>query len=230
MKLKKTLVTVLLLIISLYYFSIDTIAEDDCDGSVSDCLQIDASDSEEEAPHQESELETEEQPAFNTDDENEEQIGQSNRSLFLDFLRMIAALVLVLALIFVVLKFVQKRTRIYQQTQSLENVGGVALGNNKSAQIVRVGNEYFLLGVGEDVQMLSKIEDSETIEQLSEANETNSEGASFQSLLQNFQNKNRNPYQEQETKNQFKTELETMKNSRQRMMKRYQHKGDSNDE
>ncbi|MDV2580612.1 flagellar biosynthetic protein FliO [Alkalibacillus haloalkaliphilus] len=210
-----------------------SLAEDDCDGSVSDCIgDFNSQDHEEddEDLSNNDDDEREEAPVASDGDQDEQQIGQTNRSLFLDFLRMVAALVLVLALIFVVLKFVQKRTRIYQQTQSLENVGGIALGNNKSAQVVRVGNEYYLLGVGDNVEMLTKVDDEETIEQLAQSHEDTSSNISFQSVLQNFQNRNRNPYQEQETKNQFKTELETMKNSRKRMMKRYQDKDGPTDE
>ncbi|WP_017187655.1 flagellar biosynthetic protein FliO [Alkalibacillus haloalkaliphilus] len=208
-------------------------AEDDCDGSVSDCIQgfnPQGHEEDNDSLRNNDDEERDEAPVASNNDQDEQQIGQTNRSLFLDFLRMIAALVLVLALIFVVLKFVQKRTRIYQQTQSLENVGGIALGNNKSAQIVRIGNEYYLLGVGDNVEMLTKVEDEETIEQLSQSHEDSSNNISFQSVLQNFQNRNRNPYQEEETRNQFKTELETMKNSRKRMMKRYQDKDGPNDE
>ncbi|MDQ0350633.1 flagellar protein FliO/FliZ [Alkalibacillus filiformis] len=228
MKLLRILLVSILFITLFSSYEEITFANEECDGSVSDCLEeFDSGVTNDGSDEQQEE---ESPPAVTNNEQSEEQMGQSNRSLFLDFLRMIAALVLVLALIFVVLKFVQKRTRIYQQTQSLENVGGIALGNNKSAQVVRVGNEYYLLGVGDNVEMLTKVEDEATIEQLSQSHEESSSNISFQSVLQNFQNRNRNPYQEQETKNQFKTELETMKNSRKRMMKRYQDKDGTKDE
>ncbi|WP_169513890.1 flagellar biosynthetic protein FliO [Halalkalibacillus halophilus] len=204
-------------------------------GNVSDWFEEDTEEDdqdEEESEPGTSEDESDAEEQLPAAEEDEEQaIGESNRSLFLDFVRMIIALVLVLALIYFLLKFLQKRTRIYQQSRALENIGGVSLGANKSAQMVRVGNEYFLLGVGDDVQFLSKIEDQETIDKMleSEAPQQKQQNT-FQSLLQNFQNRNRNPYQDDDSKRQFKNELETMKSTRERVMKRYQDRNDRSDE
>ncbi|MET3682147.1 flagellar protein FliO/FliZ [Alkalibacillus flavidus] len=203
-------------------------ANTDCEGSVADCLESDSSSNQNENDEPTDDLSPDD--SNNESNEDENAVGSSNQSLFLDFLRMIAALVLVLALLYVVLKFIQKRTRNYQQTRAMENIGGVALGHNKSAQIVRVGDDFYLVGVGENVEFLTQIENPDTIDQLIQSPEEASGNASFQSFLQNFQSKKRNTYQEAETKNQFKTELETMKNSRKRMMKRYQGKDDRHDE
>ncbi|NIK10799.1 flagellar biosynthetic protein FliO [Alkalibacillus almallahensis] len=216
-------IALMMLIIS----PIVVVADEECDGSVADCLESESNNSPNS--NDETDEPIADQPTEDNS-ENEEAIGSSNQSLFLDFLRMIAALVLVLALIYIVLKFIQKRTRNYQQTRALENIGGVSLGHNKSAQIVRVGDEFYLIGVGDDVNYLTKIEDQDTIDQLMTTPEEASSNMSFQSIFQSFQNKRKNSYQEAETKNQFKTELETMKNSRQRMRKRYQDKEDDSNE
>ncbi|WP_188205817.1 flagellar biosynthetic protein FliO [Alkalibacillus aidingensis] len=222
----------LCLILSMFLFQPEvTLAMPGSGDHVSDWFEQDEGDEGDEQTVERSENEqNDQQPAIVDDNQGQEadQIGQSNRSLFLDFLRMFVALILVLGLIYFLLKFLQKRSRIYQQSQSLENVGGISLGSNKSAQVVRVGNEYYLLGVGDDVQMLTKIDDPETIEKMTDTGELESKPNTFQSLLQSFQNRNRNPYQEQETKRQFQTELESMKQARHRMTKRYQDRNDRN--
>ncbi|TFB23201.1 flagellar biosynthetic protein FliO [Filobacillus milosensis] len=175
------------------------------------------------------------QPNLNNNAGNEgelqsSEIGQSNSSLFIDFIKMLIALVFVLALIYFLLRFIQKRSKIYQQSRSLENIGGLSLGSNKSVQIIRVGNQYYLLGVGEDIQLLTEIEDTNTIEDINSYNNSGQESLSFQKVMNQFKRRDHNPYQEKETKRQFQTELQSMKNTRERLMKRYQERNeDSHD-
>ncbi|RPF55984.1 flagellar biosynthetic protein FliO [Aquisalibacillus elongatus] len=158
--------------------------------------------------------------------EQEEVSLQNDQSLFWDFVKMVLALVFVLGLIYVLLKFIQKRSRIYQQSRSLVNIGGLSLGANKSVQIIKVGEQYFLVGVGEDVQLLTEIKDSETIEKLMNQEDSDQKMSSFQNILDTFQRKKQNPYQQQETKRQFQAELESMKNTRERLTKRYHNRDD----
>ncbi|WP_054751486.1 flagellar biosynthetic protein FliO [Piscibacillus salipiscarius] len=182
----KKLITLLLCIgIMLHGQSSITIeASTNDDGSVSDLVN-----NQEQESNQSENVESPEnsQPEF-----------QSDRSLFLDFLKMIMALIVVLGLIYFLLKFLQKRSRIYQQSRSLENLGGLSLGANKSVQIVRVGNKYFLIGVGEDVQLLNEIDDEETIQGL--LNHQDNETKSFQDVLKSLQKKNDKPISTRKSK------------------------------
>ncbi len=166
-----------------------------------------------------------------TNEEEEDIAFQNDRSLLIDFLKMLAALAAVLLLIYYLLKFIQKRSRLYQQTRALENLGGISLGANKSVQIVRVGDEFYLIGVGDDVQLLAKIDDPNTLEELLKS-ETNAKEnpSSFQNILKSFQNRNKNPYQQEETKNNIQTEFETMKSMRERIMNRYHNKDERKDD
>ncbi|SEP57418.1 flagellar biosynthetic protein FliO [Piscibacillus halophilus] len=155
----------------------------------------------------------------NQNEESSDTAFQSDRSLFLDFLKMVLALIVVLALIYFLLKFIQKRNKLYQQSRSLENLGGLSLGSNKSVQIIRVGQHYYLIGVGEDIQLLSEIKDEETIDHL--LNQNNQQGTTFQDVLKSFQKKPTNPYQQDDTKQQFNHQLQSMKQTRERLLKRY---------
>ncbi|RYL95332.1 flagellar biosynthetic protein FliO [Sporolactobacillus sp. THM7-4] len=89
-----------------------------------------------------------------------------NANLFVAFLKLIFALFIVLALIYILYHFVAKRTRKFQQGSALENIGGVSVGTNRSVQLIRVGKEVLVVGVGETVQVLKEISDPEAIEAL----------------------------------------------------------------
>lgn len=90
--------------------------------------------------------------------------GDSN--LFVIFLKLIGALALVLALIYFLYRFVAKRTKHFQEDGSIKNLGGVSVGANRSVQLVRVGKEVLVVGVGESVQLLKEIQDPEALEAL----------------------------------------------------------------
>src|SRR5699024_9121544 len=92
---------------------------------------------------------------------------RSTPSLFRNFIQMIFALLLVLGLIYVMLKLVNRRQQLFSQTQTLENLGGISVGQNKSIQVIRVGSKMYLVGVGDDVQLLKEIEDEMTKTNLS---------------------------------------------------------------
>ena len=58
---------------------------------------------------------------------------------FWDFLRMIFAMIFVVALLYFVLRFIGKKTKSYQKANFIENLGGTGLGGNRSVQLVKVG-------------------------------------------------------------------------------------------
>ncbi|RYM07172.1 flagellar biosynthetic protein FliO [Sporolactobacillus sp. THM7-7] len=91
-------------------------------------------------------------------------LGQTN--LYLTFFKLIFALLLVLALIYLLYRFVRKRTKTFQEGRTIENLGGVSVGANRSVQLIRIGNEVLAVGVGDTVQLLKVISDPETIQAL----------------------------------------------------------------
>ncbi|SDY71666.1 flagellar protein FliO/FliZ [Evansella caseinilytica] len=93
---------------------------------------------------------------------------ENNQNLFLLSLQMFAALAVVIFLIYALLKFINKRSRSFRNHGMIENIGGVGLGSNRSVQIIRMGNHLYLVGVGENVQMLKEIDDAEEIEKILE--------------------------------------------------------------
>lgn len=76
-----------------------------------------------------------------------------------DFVRMIFATAFVVALLYFLLKFINKKSRNFKSTQLVENLGGTILGANRSVQIVKIADRLFIVGVGENVQLLKEIDE-----------------------------------------------------------------------
>lgn len=83
-----------------------------------------------------------------------------------DYLKMLFALIFVLALLIVVLKFVNKKSSNYQQNSLVRNIGGISVGPQKSVQLLHIGDKLYIVGVGEDVQLIKEMDDPEEVQQL----------------------------------------------------------------
>lgn len=155
---------------------------------------------------------------------------QATPSLFRNFVQMIFALLLVLGLIYIMLKLVNRRQQLFSQTQTLENLGGISVGQNKSIQVIRVGSKMYLVGVGDDVQLLKEIDDEVTKSSLSK--KQLKDPLSFtdwvKSLLPLKTKKKK-----LESPNSFKhilsNELDQMKNNRQHLIQQLEKKDDSHE-
>lgn len=96
-------------------------------------------------------------------DSNDSETIESSSTFFM-FVKLVGALIVILGLIFLFYKVVSKRTRSFQSDGSIKNIGGVAVGPNRSVQLIRVGNEVLVVGVGDTVHLLKEITDPETVE------------------------------------------------------------------
>lgn len=83
-----------------------------------------------------------------------------------DIIKMILATVFVVALLYFLLKFINKRSKSYKSSRLIENLGGTALGTNRSVQLIKVGNRILVVGVGENIQLLKELTDSEECNQI----------------------------------------------------------------
>src|SRR5690606_15758640 len=63
-----------------------------------------------------------------------------------DFIKMIFATIFVIALLYFLLKFINKRSKQYKSTQLVENLGGTTLGTNRSVQLIKVGEHILVVG------------------------------------------------------------------------------------
>ncbi|KZR57388.1 flagellar biosynthetic protein FliO [Pseudobacillus badius] len=120
------------------------------DNNVKDCLQ-----SPEKCGQQKEQPKKEKQGSQNQQLEAEKTVGVT----IWDFVKMIGALIFVLALIYFLLRFVNQKSRSYQQSKLIQHLGGTPLGGNRSIQMVKVGDRILIVGVGENIELLKEIND-----------------------------------------------------------------------
>ena len=83
-----------------------------------------------------------------------------------DFIKMILATGFTIGLLYALLKFINKKSKVYNRSQLVENLGGTALGANRSVQLIKVGKRILVVGVGENIQLLKEIDNSEEYSQI----------------------------------------------------------------
>jgi flagellar protein FliO/FliZ len=84
-------------------------------------------------------------------------------------LKFIGSFLLILFLLFIVLKYLSKKTKMYAGGGPFHALGGHSFGNNRSLQMVMVGDTLYLLGVGEDVNLIRTIPPGEEQRRLLES-------------------------------------------------------------
>ncbi|WP_170007403.1 flagellar biosynthetic protein FliO [Bacillus fonticola] len=92
-----------------------------------------------------------------------------------DVLRMIGSLVLVLAILLLILKWIQKKGSPFQRQGGIQTLAGSSLSPKTSMQVVKVGDRVLLLGVGENVQLLGEWTDEQDVEKLLASLQTSEE-------------------------------------------------------
>jgi flagellar protein FliO/FliZ len=108
----------------------------------------------------------------NTQQEKEpvpNQLEETNVSIVPYVFKFIGSFVLIIALLFFVLKYLSKKTRMYQAGGPIHGLGGHSLGNNRSLQMVMIGETLYIVGVGEDVNLIRTIPPGEEQTKLLEA-------------------------------------------------------------
>ncbi|UJL47949.1 flagellar biosynthetic protein FliO [Virgibacillus sp. NKC19-16] len=224
MLIKKLLIAIGLMIL-LFCTAFSGLVE--ASNKVSDCLD----------GNTECEDELEPTPTNESETEQDESTGgtENNGLLLFDLVKMFFALLLVLALIYLLIKFLGKRNKLFHQVKALENLGGISVGQNKSIQLVRIGTKVYLIGVGENVEMLQEITDDEIKKDLLhiESNEDKdfSAGALFKSFLQ--PKSDGDSYEANQSKHEFKqlfsNELEKLKTNRKNIIKWQNQKEDKHE-
>ncbi len=101
-----------------------------------------------------------------SDDETEATDSSSVSMGFWEYIKIVVALVFVLGLLLFVLKFLNKRNLSYQQNSVIRNIGGLSVGPQKSVQLVQISNRIYVLGIGDDINLIKEISAPEDVEQL----------------------------------------------------------------
>lgn len=80
-----------------------------------------------------------------------------------ELLWVIFVLILIIAAILFLLRFVARRGRSWWASRSMRHLGGMSLGPNRSVQVVEWNGRIYVLGVGENVTLLDAIHDPATV-------------------------------------------------------------------
>jgi flagellar protein FliO/FliZ len=102
----------------------------------------------------------------NSNEENNVNSEAGNIVSVSDFVKMFFAFLFVFALLYILLKFLNKRNRLFQANRVIQNLGGTSLGGNRSVQIIKIGERVLVVGVGESVQLLTEVLDEQERERL----------------------------------------------------------------
>ncbi|WP_236694064.1 flagellar biosynthetic protein FliO [Sporosarcina globispora] len=149
----------LLLLFSIVLLGVQPLAQaEQLNNSVKECME-----NPDDCEKQETKESKESKPEQGQTDQYES--GKIGLTLW-DFLKMILATGFTIGLLYGLLKFINKKNKAYNRSQLVENLGGTSLGANRSVQLIKVGKRIFIVGVGENIQLLKEIDDSEEYSQI----------------------------------------------------------------
>jgi flagellar protein FliO/FliZ len=86
----------------------------------------------------------------------------------------IVVLILIIGLIVILIRFLAQKNNSWFSSRSIRHLGGVGLGQNKSVQMIKVGNSLYVVGVGENISLLDKIDEQEEIDAIFQSLNTTS--------------------------------------------------------
>jgi len=135
----------------------NNVQEDNEKGTKKDTVEEDSKTNEQNSDQSDLLLEE-------TNAEEESSIGVT----IWDFVKMIFATIFVVFLMYFILRFINKRNHGYKSSQIIENIGGTALGANRSIQLIKVGKRLLIVGVGDSIQLIKEIEDEQEYKEILE--------------------------------------------------------------
>ncbi|GFN31883.1 flagellar biosynthetic protein FliO [Paenibacillus xylaniclasticus] len=103
------------------------------------------------------------------------------------------ALAVVIGLIIFAIKFLARRNRGWGTNRALRALGGIPLGQNKSIQVVELAGKVYVVGVGDDVKLIDRIDDAvdaaRIIQEMEQTSGAGWNSAAFSDLMNRFRNR-----------------------------------------
>jgi flagellar protein FliO/FliZ len=84
-------------------------------------------------------------------------------------IKVIAVLFVIIICIIILIKFLASKSNSFMGQRSIRTLSGVQLGQNKSVQLLEIGHNIYIIGVGDNVELIEKIEHSEEIDYIKES-------------------------------------------------------------
>lgn len=234
---KRYLLLVSIIVFTLIYLPTSIEAASD-GGYVDELFENESTDkdtNEDESSDKQAELES--------DQSDQSALGKDkNENLIFTIMKIILALAFILGLMYLLLKFFNKRTKLYKHANTLENIGGVPLGSNKSIQMIRIGESIYVVGVADNIELLTEITDEETkktlLENQSDQTNSNSNSNQMVDVIGKTLSRISPKKHEKETHDKpsdgfstfFKNELEGLTDKRKKITKQYKRKEEDKNE
>lgn len=96
-----------------------------------------------------------------------DQLGKTDSwDVFWMMVQVVGFLVVIIGIFLIIIKIVAQKNRGFLSGRSIKPLGGLTLGQHKSVQIVQVGHSLFVLGVGNDVHLIAKIDNPEEVQHI----------------------------------------------------------------
>lgn len=86
-----------------------------------------------------------------------------------DMLWVLFVLIVIIGCIVVFLKFLSQKNKTWMSDGSMTIISSVGLGQNKSLQLIEMGNALYLIGVGNDVRLIHCIDDPGQIQMIKDS-------------------------------------------------------------
>jgi flagellar protein FliO/FliZ len=161
--------------------------------------------------------------------------GLSNFYLVLEVLFFLAV---ILGVFFIVVRLLARRNQAgVFGARPVRSIGGVPLGQNKSIQLVAIGKAIYIVGVGDNVQLLEKIDNEQEAEELMEL--LNAQHGAMPELLTvgnwfKRLRERRMPIEEEELPSAsfgqvFQEKLQQISNTKKRTQELFEHKQNDDD-
>lgn len=84
----------------------------------------------------------------------------------------IIVLIFIIGGIVLLVKFLGQKSGSWMKHRAIRVLGGAVLGQNKSVQVVEIGRQIYILGIGDDVRILDKINKAEETDEFIRAFES----------------------------------------------------------
>ncbi|OAB41346.1 flagellar biosynthetic protein FliO [Paenibacillus glacialis] len=81
----------------------------------------------------------------------------------LNIVYVIVVLAVIIGLIILLIRFLGTKNKSWFSNPTIRILGGVGLGPNKTLQVIEVGNSVYLIGVGENINLVDKISDPDEV-------------------------------------------------------------------
>lgn len=75
-----------------------------------------------------------------------------------DGVKVVLSLVVVVGGFIVLIRWISTKTQGVKATQHMQHLGGVPLGKDRSVQLVKLGDQVYVLGVGDSIQLIDRLD------------------------------------------------------------------------